>query len=254
MKQSWWRRFQNSHAHTQANIVCTFIIMLATIAYAIIAGRQLIAMKQQIAIMSGTLAEAKRSGEQSTSQMWSAIGNVNWMARSMDWSQKEAQQSLESSEQQSKTVLDATVANFRQEQRAWVGLGHYEIVNFDNKRAFNLTLPWVNSGKTPAIRTKVAVAFSFRPSQMTGPPAGHKYIFENAVAIAPQGTFSANIVNSVVTKHFDTIANGTVWMHVYGQFRYCDVNSGRIHTTSFCLYYSTKSKKMAFCEHGNDMD
>ena len=87
MKQSWWRRFQSSHAHTQANIICTAVIMLATIAYVTIAGFQLESMNKQNAITDSTLAEMKRSGEQSTHQMWSAIGNMNWIARSMDISQ-----------------------------------------------------------------------------------------------------------------------------------------------------------------------
>jgi hypothetical protein len=45
VRQSWWRRFKASHAHTQANIVCTAIISVATVAYAIIAGFQLGAIR-----------------------------------------------------------------------------------------------------------------------------------------------------------------------------------------------------------------
>ena len=100
---NWWQRFRRTDAHNQANIVCTGIIMLTTIAYTLIAGRQL-------ATMHGTLIEMKRSGEQSTEQMWSAIGNMNWMARSMDWSQKVSQRGV-----------DASVNALEQEQRAWVG-------------------------------------------------------------------------------------------------------------------------------------
>ena len=42
---SWWHRFKRSDAHTQANIVCTILVMFATISYAIIAGCQLGAMR-----------------------------------------------------------------------------------------------------------------------------------------------------------------------------------------------------------------
>jgi len=49
---------------------------------------------RQLRVMQGQLDEMKRSGEQSTEQMWSAIGNINWMARSMDWSQKSTKQSM----------------------------------------------------------------------------------------------------------------------------------------------------------------
>jgi hypothetical protein len=83
-RQTWLLRFRKSPAHTQTNIVCTAIIAIATVAYTCVAGLQLIAMR-------GTLSEMKRSGEPSTQQMWSAISNINWMARSVDWSQKTTQ-------------------------------------------------------------------------------------------------------------------------------------------------------------------
>lgn len=43
---NWWQRFNRSSAHTQANIVCSFIVMLATIAYVIVAAYQLHEIKR----------------------------------------------------------------------------------------------------------------------------------------------------------------------------------------------------------------
>jgi hypothetical protein len=80
-RENWVLRFRKSPAHTQANIVCAAVIMVATVIYAGVPIFQLLAMR-------GTLSEMKRTSEQNTEQMWSAIGNLNWMARSMDWSQK----------------------------------------------------------------------------------------------------------------------------------------------------------------------
>ncbi|MFZ2022610.1 MAG: hypothetical protein ACLPZY_00200 [Terracidiphilus sp.] len=48
----------------------------------------------QLHVMQGQLTEMKRSGEQSTEQMWSAIGNINWEARSMDWNQKSTKEAM----------------------------------------------------------------------------------------------------------------------------------------------------------------
>lgn len=42
----------------------------------------------QLNVMRGTLAEMQRSGQTTTSQMWAAIDNINWMAKSMDGSLK----------------------------------------------------------------------------------------------------------------------------------------------------------------------
>ncbi|HEV2465100.1 MAG TPA: hypothetical protein VGT04_14940 [Acidobacteriaceae bacterium] len=85
---NWWQRFRRSNAHTQANIVCTFLMMIATIVYAGTAYRQLCVMRK-------TLAEMKESEEQTSEQSSSAIGNINWMARSMDWSQKSTKRAMD---------------------------------------------------------------------------------------------------------------------------------------------------------------
>lgn len=51
-RRSWWHRFRSSSAHTQANIVCTVLIMLATFAYATIAYLQWRAMNSQLTQMT----------------------------------------------------------------------------------------------------------------------------------------------------------------------------------------------------------
>ncbi|MGI8961990.1 MAG: hypothetical protein ACR2IV_19970 [Bryobacteraceae bacterium] len=48
----------------------------------------LIIYSGQLSVMRGTLAEVKTSGETTRQQIWSAIGNMNWMAKSMDESMK----------------------------------------------------------------------------------------------------------------------------------------------------------------------
>ena len=120
----------------------------------------------QLAVMRGTLAEMQRSGEQSTTQMWSAIGNINWMARSMDWSQKVGKKAMESSEQQSQKALQAAIDQFRLDQRAWVGVEDISCHTCEYKRQstarngnpianVSLTIQGfkgkvINTGKTPA--------------------------------------------------------------------------------------------------------
>jgi hypothetical protein len=49
----------------------------------------------QLSVMRGTLETMKQSSSQTTDQVWRAIGNLNWMAQSMDTSQKQNQRSLE---------------------------------------------------------------------------------------------------------------------------------------------------------------
>lgn len=68
-------------------------ILGLTIAIVLIYRGQLSKMTDQLTVMQGTLEEAQRSGRQSTEQVWRAIDNLNWAARSMDLAQKQAQAS-----------------------------------------------------------------------------------------------------------------------------------------------------------------
>jgi hypothetical protein len=71
------------------------IIAVATVAYAIVAGFQLHAINGQLKVMSDALDETHRTNQATTNQMWQAVGNINWEARSMDLSQKSTKKAME---------------------------------------------------------------------------------------------------------------------------------------------------------------
>lgn len=172
----------------------------------------------------------------------------------MDDAANAMQDSVDTADRNTKTTIRNAKESFMAEQRAWVGLGQYRIDNFNDKDPFKMSLPWVNSGKTPAVMTETGVAYSISPSRLTGPPAGHKYMFEKASAIAPAGIYVTNIANAAIPPKFAAINDGTLWLYFFGLFRYRDVHIQIVHSTTFCLYYSTMTKTMAFCDNGNDMD
>lgn len=165
-----------------------------------------------------------------------------------------AQRALDASNRQSKAASNATIKQFREDQRAWVGLGNYVIENFDNKEPFRLLLPWFNSGKTPAIDTQVAVSYAITDAYMKGPPKDYRPNFTTANAISPQGIYGSKMTNMAVPSQYDAILNGTKRFYVMGRFRYHDIYSPTIHTTTFCLVYSEISRALIFCEEGNTMD
>jgi ABC-type transporter Mla subunit MlaD len=142
---------------------------------------------------------------------------------------------------------------FQQEQRAWVGLGTYQIESFDSKGPLKLTLPLINTGKTPAIETETAVAYIFSPERLNGPP-NHNYTFEISSAIPPQGSSSQTITNTLGPQYFQPVNDGTMWMYFFGEVRYRDIYTKTMHTTSFCLFYDRMSQRMALCLHGNTMN
>jgi hypothetical protein len=136
-----------------------------------------------------------------------------------------------------------------------VGLGQYTVQHFDNKKPFRLAIPFVNSGKTPAISTEEATAYSITDHLLLGPPAGYDYKFGKASAIAPQGAYVENIINSAVPPVYDSITNGTLFLYFWGEFRYHDIyDPNTVHTTDFCLLYDKRQNTMAFCYNGNTMN
>jgi len=86
--------------------------------------------------MQGQLDEMKRSGEQSTEQMWSAVGNINWEARTMDLSRKSSERAMEEEVRKMQLQVDQiqrsadyakqALADNREatrlEERPWVGI------------------------------------------------------------------------------------------------------------------------------------
>jgi len=136
----------------------TGALVLATLCTIIVGIWQARISHAQLIAMQGQLDEMNRSGEQSTEQTWSAIGNINWMARSMDLSEKQSEKSLH-----------AAVDQFHQDQRAWVGLTGFRVELSPNAAVIpNLTTTdravagFVNSGRTPARDVKGIVGFGFK--------------------------------------------------------------------------------------------
>jgi hypothetical protein len=133
-----------------------FITVLATVAIAVLTFFYVRYSRAQWTVMSDTLRQAEQSSQQSTNQVWQAIGNINWMARSMDWSQKGTQAAIEHSDRLAKRALDASVAQAKLDRRPWVGL---QLLQCNNCRTDtdgsliigDLSAVLVNTGKTPAV-------------------------------------------------------------------------------------------------------
>ncbi|MGB6973931.1 MAG: hypothetical protein WBD67_04530 [Terracidiphilus sp.] len=239
---NWWQRFKRSDAHTQANIVCTAIIMLATIAYAFISARQL-------ATMRDTLAEMKRSGEQSTQQVWSAIGNLNWMARSTDQSQKVSQKSIE-----------AIIKQNHLDQRAWVSVteisGPPEV-----GKPWDVKIIFRNTGKTIARDLRIRFGVDDLPGEAE-PPVGYRrdQRFSPPTILSPgsfgeshqfPGSRDQGHPNVVSQEIFDAHKKGTMRLSVFGILLYRDIFGGH-HRTDFCDVYRPSQSGFYPCEKGKN--
>jgi hypothetical protein len=256
---NWFQRFKKSTAYTQANIVCTIVIAVATVAYALIARRQLTAMNGQLREMHESVEEAKRSGQQSTDQIWKAIGNINWMARSMDWSQKVAQQGIELSGRQSKQALDASIASSRLDQRAWVGSMQVTGIPEVGK-TYDINVVFGNTGKTPALDV-------ITQAREIPVHTGSKFVpaFDKEPTFTQSRTtlFPNQIATSVVKGSKDVAATQSdvdfinqskeVTIYVIGRVCYKDV-FGESHWARFCEIYSPAGKAYISCTEYNEID
>jgi hypothetical protein len=170
--KKWKKSWRSASPITKVTSWCTAMVAICTLVACLISVLQLNRMKDQNEIMQGTLDEQKRSGEQSTDQVWKAIGNINWMARSADLSQKVTKETAEASGIQSGKALNASIDNFHQDQRPWLGMTALVTKeqqgrpNIRTDRPHNMTVATgylLNSGKTPAHNVRVLVGSAYMP-------------------------------------------------------------------------------------------
>jgi len=197
--------------------------VLTAIWYAIVA-------TQQLGVVKGQLTEMQRSGKQSTEQIWKAIDNLNWLARSIDWSQKQSQQAIEASDKRSKESLDASVYASRLDQRAWVAVKSVKLTTpYSPTKSGEVTVWLANSGKTPAIATGIKEASWGSTKNSSFMPI----LGNTPIAIAPGSTDNELYIN---------IPAGDTNLTFYLRFtiEYRDIfqdRSQKPHIATFCGYY-----------------
>jgi hypothetical protein len=225
----------------------------------------------QLKVMRGTLEEMQRSGDQSTDQVWKAIGNLNWMARSADWSQKQAQVASENSNRLANRALDTSIESFRADQRAWFGISDFEVVQYDPenpKKPFRIKIFFRNSGKTPAKQIHLLAVFNVFKAKPDGPVDGptdadwdtflgffnksrERYV---TAPNATRGFIATDSNNNIVTLAYPSIKDHSAFAYYYGQATYVDFTQ-RTHMTRFCILLAEpETKQLAHCGKGNYMD
>jgi hypothetical protein len=121
----WLLRANSNHAIA----VGTVVAAIAAIFYTCSANRQL-------AVMQATLREMHTGSQTSTEQIWRAVDNLNWMASTMAWSQKQTEESMTNTlaemRRQTSAQAQQLALSARQEQRAVTErAAHLIIENFD---------------------------------------------------------------------------------------------------------------------------
>ena len=101
-----------------------------------------------------TLAEQAKKQADKLSNMSDAAEKIRQAAENMVTQDQRiadnAQKALDASNKQSKVALDATIAQFRLDQRAWVGIGDVNTLDFEVGKNARFDVEIRNTGKTPA--------------------------------------------------------------------------------------------------------
>jgi hypothetical protein len=160
-----------------------------------------------------------------------------------------------SSERNSTNALQATIDNFHQDQRAWVGIESIDAFNLAPTDSFKIVFRTRNSGRTPALKMhSLAILHSLPGSEKFAPDIGATpgdAINSNSTD-APNGTGYIPTPSYPLTqKQIDAIKSGVFRLYAYGRIDYTDIY-GRPHTTTFCRVI-LPSNEAEGCETYNDM-
>jgi len=171
------------------------------------------------------------------------------LAKAMEDSVTQAKSGMDASNAQSKTVLDAAIAQFQLDQRPWVGaitlVLDPQTIQFP--AGSNISLLIANTGKTPALRVTYKLAWETQPigTEPTLEYFKRKEIGSLAVVLPGQ---------TISTNPFPVLAYNANRQNlfVFGVVEYWDVFKKTVHKTKFCyLHYNGR-----FITHGiyNDAD
>ena len=259
MKRTWWQRFKASTAHTQANIVCTFIIMLATIAYALIAKWQLGAMKGQLEQMKGTSGQTtellslyRKQLEQLTNQ----ATNTHTLAAAAHTQSADAE------------------IFFRADERAWVEIEKIEkadtyppsppfatifkysfsVKNFGKTVARDVKIHIENIDQDGTFESKKRPIRMLQDSLFRDSKSGRRVIppvKPSPQSIAPNGQFTVPVYSGGQEPRL--IGGRYMYGFMLGRIDYVDAFDTQ-HWVRFCFMIMNAKGEVGHCQYGNEED
>lgn len=190
---------------------------------------------------------------------------VYWQYREMINSTGAAQQAVVEARLnrlQADKAFDATVEQFRLDQRPWIAIWQSRMV-FDSQTPLGEQIEIVNVGKTPALHvTEAASRFIWPPPLLSGPTPKliNALRFSDAAPIPPQGKTSVSLGDAdpkqqPLAADWISIKNGSQILYSFGEIRYEDT-FGRKHSTKFCIHLANpgNANVLTYCNGYNDMN
>ena len=178
---------------------------------------------------------------------------------------KAAQEGARASSDQASATrqsIEATVSNFRLDQRAWVGINALNLTVLKNSEPLRAEGDVFNTGKIPALNLRLeksGIQTNYGPLDID------KFIASGKLK-KPHGTVSNSVLlpNGSAKIPFQTdqnltdtfvaqIIDHTLWVYLFGDIHYRDV-FGREHVTRFCGIYDPPTRRFDNCPSHIDVN
>jgi hypothetical protein len=159
-----------------------------------------------------------------------------------------------------KASLDATIANARLDQRAWVAEIALQMDSPEVGKIMHGYVAWSNSGKTFAKKVEPSCHFIFVPTAITSEDAlkglvGNGTIERTSIGVlAPNAQYKTPLESKMVPTEDDKAKiSGSWYTYVWGEMTYVDI-FGHSHSTVFCSSRQGSSGDFVQCPFHNDAD
>jgi hypothetical protein len=265
VKRTWIQRFEASSAHTQASIVFSGVIMVATIAYSIIAGIQLYVMSQaskdsatqtnQLITAANINAAASQRNAAAAESFATAASNINkGVGAAVAKLNLQAGALQQSVEQATKLANETAKANeyVVTADRPWVGVESHAVDNFEEGKTAKITITYINTGKRPATASIVygPKEFSYLPSD----PISMANQQASVAFMLPGGHFTSAIDYPVEMGLINRLNREKKILFFVAEIIYTDVGTNKSYITHFCESWAPSSKTIPFplCTRYND--
>jgi hypothetical protein len=240
--------------------VVSFVAVIATM---IFVGLQWREMGRQYAVMAKQLAEMHTTG-QDTHTLAQQTTTLAEQTKSLAGSAKTAADAAKTSANNSDRIArgsEAAVktaqASMRLDQRAWIGIKGVRDLHLEIGHAPSLTVVFINTGKTPAIKATISSYIEYVPPHERAAENVPGSVDEASNTTISPGEEQWSVLNKsqlVLTSAIaDAIALRTGNLYVRSVITYDDIFA-RHHSTHYCGVASRDLSSIGSCADGNYSD
>lgn len=209
-----------------------------------------------------TLAEAAKSQADRMTDVSAAADKIREAAQNMVTQDQRiadnAKKALDASNKQSRTALDAAIAQNRLDQRPWIGIGQFRVARFEETKPVTIEVHIVNSGKTPALNVTEWMKYKYGTISQLGPLPSDSVsaAWQHVGSIPPQGNQVIDIYLpwDIWKQNSVGLTTKRAGLSFFGEIAYDDV-AGSNHRTQVCIFMNdVETRDLAFCEGWGDMN